>query len=322
MKNVIIVLAVVVILELAVMPASAGERDRWCEWGEEELYTHTRSSIDVPCGCTVNIGDGVTVTLTREHQYATSYIGEFSGGGEGDAVLNLSGSGQLLFEQEMALSMADGTGCTAVLNMSGTSYMNPAALYVGMRSDCFLNITDDAVLEVRPDGTLYTPGILLGNQNYGYALTATLNQSGNSIIQSLGSGMDMGASNTAIYNMSGGQLILGDAIIGPGTDDEFNFSEGTITMAGNHLPWAASRDWFNVLGAPYCERYDPELDETTLCLTPAADLDCDWDVDLDDFAVFAEHWGQSGVGVCQGDFTGDGQVLLDDLAELLSYWLD
>ncbi|MCX5637020.1 MAG: hypothetical protein NTX52_04915, partial [Planctomycetota bacterium] len=72
--------------------------------------------------------------------------------------------------------------------------------------------------------------------------------------KSLGSGMLFGTNNTAIYNMSGGQLILGGAITGPGADDAFNFSGGTITMAGNHLPWNSTHDWFNVTG-PYAGYY-------------------------------------------------------------------
>ena len=135
----------------------------------------------------------------------------------------------------MAFALSDasgGPGVQRVLNMSGTSYMNPATLYVGQRADCILNITDSAMIDVRTDGQLYTPDIRIAKKDYGFKFTATVNQSGNSTIQSLGSGMSLGNENTAIYNMSGGKLILGGTITGAGEDDRFNFTGGTIILKG------------------------------------------------------------------------------------------
>jgi len=212
-----------------------------------DLASITHENFWIDEGTTVNIGDGVVLTIDADTTYATSYVG--AGGGGTSAYLNLSGSGQINYEQERAFGMADDAPADdtaeTILNMSGTSYMNPATLYLGMRGDCVINITDDAMIDVRTDGTLYTPGILFGNQYYDYDVTATLNQSGNSIIQSLGSGMDMGTDNTAIYNMSGGELILGGTITGPGADDMFNFTGGVITLMGGDYTSIVDEAWFS-----------------------------------------------------------------------------
>ena len=240
MKKLIMCLVVLALV------GSASAREIIYGPGEQHWPTETRSeSFSLEDGMTVYIDDGVTVNLTREGTYSTSYLGAYS---DGSAYLNMSGSGQLLFAQEMAFALSDSAGAVGaerILTMSGTSYMNPATLYVGMRGDCVINITDDAMIDVRADGTLYTPAILLGNQNYGPDLTATINQSGNSIIQSLGSGMDMGANNTAIYNMDGGQLILGGTITGPGEDDEFNLNSGTIILMGGDYRSIVDEPWFH-----------------------------------------------------------------------------
>jgi outer membrane protein assembly factor BamB len=54
----------------------------------------------------------------------------------------------------------------------------------------------------------------------------------------------------------------------------------------------------------------------------AGDLDGDDDVDLKDLAMFAAWWLDSSCGVCGGaDFTGDGNVRLDDLKVLVGNWL-
>ncbi len=245
-------------LIVSALVGSADARVYYNDGAVHDWVSHTSESFSIEDGTTINIGDGVTITLTREQTYASSYLGAYS---DGSAYLNLIGSGRIDFAPEMAMVLGDSAAADGtverILNMSGTSHMNPATLYVGMRSDCILNITDDAMIEVRTDGTFYTPAILFGNQYYNYYLTAIINQSGNSIIRSLGSGMNMGANNTGIYNMSGGLLELGGAITGPGADDQFNFSGGTIMMNGNHLPWSthASRvDWFNVTG-PYAGNY-------------------------------------------------------------------
>ncbi len=254
--------SIICLIVVLAISAPAGARVYYNDGALHNLTTQTHEEFTIEDGTTVNIGDGVTLTLTRDGWYASSYMGAYS---NGSAYLNLSGSGQILYAQEMAFDIgdsapADGT-VERIATMSGTSYMNPATFYGGMRSDGTFSITDDATLEIRADGTLYTPGMLIGNQYYGYDLTFTFNQSGNATVQSLGSGMDFGANNTAIYNMSGGLLELGGAISGGGADDEFNFSGGTIVMNGNHWPWAthASRvDWFNVTGAyagNYTETY-------------------------------------------------------------------
>ena len=240
MKKLIISLVVLALV------GSASAREIIYGPGEQHWPTETRSeSFSLEDGMTVYIDDGVTVNLTREGTYSTSYLGAYS---DGSAYLNMSGSGQLLFAQEMAFALSDSAGAVGaerILTMSGTSYMNPSTLYVGMRADAVINISDDAMIEVRTDGTLYTPGILFGNQYYDYDLTATINQSGNSIIQSLGSGMNMGANNTAIYNMSGGQLILGGTITGPGEDDMFNFTGGVITLMGDDYTDIVNEAWFS-----------------------------------------------------------------------------
>jgi hypothetical protein len=223
----------IVCLVVLALVGSASARTYYSDGAVHNFVTHTSDSIGINDNTTVNIGDGVTVTLTREATYATSFVAGYYASGPG--YLNLSGSGQLTFSQEMALTLADGPTGAGYMTMSGTSYANPSCLYLGMRADATLDLSDDAELAVRTDGTLYTPDILFGNQDYGYALTATINQSGNSILSSLGSALSMGANNTAIYNMSGGLLDLGGGITGLGTDDAFNYSGGTIRMLGNHL---------------------------------------------------------------------------------------
>ena len=57
--------------------------------------------------------------------------------------------------------------------------------------------------------------------------------------------------------------------------------------------------------------------------TAKADLDNDFDIDLEDFAIFAEHWLEAECGLCGGaDLAGrDGQVGLDDLREFVKHWL-
>lgn len=213
-------------------------------WATTNFY----GSFSIENGTTINVTNGVTITLERADYYDTSYLATSSAK---SAYLNLSGSGRIEFAQEMAFALSDesgGPGIERILNMSGTSYMNPSTLYVGQRADSVLNITDDAMIEIRTDGDLYTPNIVFGNNNYGVALTATINQSGNSIIQSLKSGMQMGAKNTAIYNMSGGQLILGGDITGAGPDDKFNFTGGKIILKGGNytsITNAANSVWFS-----------------------------------------------------------------------------
>jgi hypothetical protein len=52
------------------------------------------------------------------------------------------------------------------------------------------------------------------------------------------------------------------------------------------------------------------------------DIDTDGDVDYRDFARFAGEWMKSGCGECGGaDFTGEGDVGLDDLQVLCENWL-
>jgi Immunoglobulin domain len=213
-------------------------------WANTDFY----GSFSIENGTTINVTNGVTITLTRSATYDTSYLATE---GTNSAFLNLSGSGRIEFAQEMAFALSDqsgGPGVERVLNMSGTSYMNPATLYVGQRADCVLNITDSAMIDVRTDGELYTPDIRVAKKDYGFKFTATINQSGNSIIQSLGSGMSMGDENTAIYNMSGGQLILGGPITGAGADDQFNFTGGTIILKGGDyrdITDPANAVWFS-----------------------------------------------------------------------------
>ncbi|UCF42779.1 MAG: hypothetical protein JSV99_09335, partial [Planctomycetota bacterium] len=52
------------------------------------------------------------------------------------------------------------------------------------------------------------------------------------------------------------------------------------------------------------------------------DFEPDGDVDMVDFAFFAEWWQESGCGICGGvELTGDGSVGFDDLRELADNWL-
>ena len=223
---------------------SAGDVQNW-------ETTNLLSSFSIENGTTINVTNGVTITLIRSATYDTSYLAtDFTN----SAFLNLSGSGRIEFDAEMAFSLSDssgGPGVQRVLNLSGTSYMNPSTLYVGQRADAVINITDSAMIDVRTDGALYTPNIYFGNNNYGFNLTATINQSGNSIIRSLASGMKMGGANTAIYNMSGGQLILGGPITGAGADDRFNFTGGKILLIGGDYTSITTNVWFSGGRASY-----------------------------------------------------------------------
>jgi hypothetical protein len=55
---------------------------------------------------------------------------------------------------------------------------------------------------------------------------------------------------------------------------------------------------------------------------PLEDLNDDRNVDLTDFAIFAQWWLKSNCGDCgKADLTGDGQVRSDDLQEFTSNWL-
>ncbi len=54
----------------------------------------------------------------------------------------------------------------------------------------------------------------------------------------------------------------------------------------------------------------------------AGDIAGRYGVDLEDAAVVAEWWGQSGCGACGGaDIDGSGAVDIVDLAELAGNWL-
>ncbi len=55
---------------------------------------------------------------------------------------------------------------------------------------------------------------------------------------------------------------------------------------------------------------------------PLEDFDDDKDVDMADYAIFAQEWLETDCGECEGiDLTGDGQVGFDDLVEFSSGWL-
>ncbi|MHC4594557.1 MAG: M14 family zinc carboxypeptidase [Planctomycetota bacterium] len=59
-----------------------------------------------------------------------------------------------------------------------------------------------------------------------------------------------------------------------------------------------------------------------VALVPQADMDSDGDVDMVDFALFSQHWAETGCGACGGaDFTGDRSVGPDDLREFAAHWL-
>ena len=234
MRNLIVCLTVLALV------GSASARIYYSDGAVHDLATHTSQSLGANMGTTLNIGDGVVVTLTREATYSTTYIGVSNG----DGYLNLSGSGQLLFAQEMAITTADSTGA-GTITMTDTSYMNPATYYGGARGAGTFNITDDATLEIRTDGALYTPGFYVGHFHYGYDLTAMFNQSGNATVTSLGSGLDLGTNNTGIYNMSGGTLTLGGTISGAGADDAFNFTGGVITLMGDDYTGIVNEPWFH-----------------------------------------------------------------------------
>ena len=233
----------IVCLIVLALVGSASARVYYHDGAVHNLTTHTSQSLTIANDTTVNIGDGVTVTMTREATYSTSFVGDYYVSGPG--YLNLSGSGQLLFAQEMSLSISDGSHPDLnVITMTGTSYMNPASARLGQRGDSEFNITDDATLDFRTDGTLYTPGFGVGSTHYGFDLTSTFNQSGNATVQSLASGLDLGTFNTGIYNMNGGQLILDGTIAGAGADDAFNFSGGVITLMGDDYTSIIDEDWF------------------------------------------------------------------------------
>lgn len=195
------------------------------------LNTNVIGSFSVEDGTTVNVTNAIT--LTRSATYDSSYLASKN---TNSAFLNLSGSGSIAFDQEMAFVISDevaGAGVQRILTMSGTSSMNPSKLFHGIRGGGVLNISDSAMINIRTDGVLYAPGIVVSTFNYGPAsYTNIINQSGTSIIQSLSSGMVFGSQRTAIYNMSGGQLILGGTITGATSDDQFNFTGGTIILKG------------------------------------------------------------------------------------------
>jgi hypothetical protein len=84
-----------------------------------------------------------------------------------------------------------------------------------------------------------------------------------------------------------------------------------------------------------CYRYAPDYpglagkdltpgDPIELCYARFynGNIDGDCDIDLLDFAMFAQQWLQTNCGLCNGaDFTGDQNVDFDDLQELTANWL-
>ena len=63
--------------------------------------------------------------------------------------------------------------------------------------------------------------------------------------------------------------------------------------------------------------YPPTLEIAYRTPPPVAgDCDGDGDVDLDDFVIVKQHYGQTGVTPSQGDLDGDGDVDLDDFVIL------
>ncbi|MCK4294210.1 MAG: hypothetical protein KAY65_13505 [Planctomycetes bacterium] len=52
-------------------------------------------------------------------------------------------------------------------------------------------------------------------------------------------------------------------------------------------------------------------------------MDNDYDVDMDDFAIFALYWGASGCGDCAGtDLIDDDIVDMLDVVEFTFWWLE
>ena len=222
-----LILCLVLVLAIAL---PAGAQVYYNDGAVHNLSTSTSAMLRIGNNTTVNVGNGVTLSVNATVTYNTSYMGLYYDPGAG--ILNLTGSGSINFAQECGVGTSDGTG-DGVITMSGTSYMNPACVYHGNRGDATFSITDDATLAVRSDGTQYTPGFYVGKPHYGYTYTATFNQSGNAVVSSGGAVLELGTSNTGIYNMSGGLLSLGAGISIGGTDDAFNYSGGTIIMTGN-----------------------------------------------------------------------------------------
>lgn len=288
---------------LAVSNAQA-ERTFFSDGTVQNWSTTTlNGSFSIEKGTTINVPNGVTINLIRSATYDTSFLATEA---TNSAYLNLSGSGRIEFDAEMAFALSDasgGPGVQRVLNMSGTSYMNPATLYVGQRADCVLNITDSAMIDVRTDGQLYTPDIRIAKKDYGFKFTATVNQSGNSTIQSLGSGMSLGNENTAIYNMSGGKLILGGTITGAGADDQFNFTGGTIILKGGdyrNITDPTNAVWFSGGRATFdgtdttIVPLDPLITEQPQSVTTGPGTTATMSVTAKGTGTFSYQWQQNG----------------------------
>ena len=222
-------------------------------------------------GTTLNVYAGVTLTISSGDKCPTSYVGDtYTGAG----YLNVTGTGQVLFDTGHAVGASDGVASSGHITLSGTRNMTTAEVYMANRADATFTISDDATLYieggVNSGGGNYT-NVGLGVSGGWATATGTFDQLGGTVmIIDGGVILSRNSDGTGIYNMSGGMLDTVSITKGPGTASVFNFSGGTILIDGDVRPFDASNAWFKVSGpqtANYYETYAAGTDMTTLQIT-------------------------------------------------------